>query len=114
MINYIGRKNILSAPEFIERYKQKRLKKNHVCLTFDDSLKCQFDIALPVLEDYKIKAFFFVYSSAISNHPDLLEIYRFFRHNYYSSMDKFYEDFFNNLPKQKLNSFFTTKKKINK
>ena len=27
MINYIGRKNILSAPEFIERYKQKRLKK---------------------------------------------------------------------------------------
>ena len=115
MINYIGRKNILSAPEFIERYKQKRLKKNHVCLTFDDSLKCQFDIALPVLEDYKIKAFFFVYSSAISNNPDLLEIYRYFRHNCYSSMDKFYEDFFNNLPKQnkqKLNIFFKTKKKL--
>ena len=25
-----------------------------ISLTFDDSLKCQFDIALPVLEDLKI------------------------------------------------------------
>ena len=115
IIDYVGRKNIINATEFIERYKQKKLKKNHLCLTFDDALKCQFDIALPVLEDYKIKAFFFIYSSVLTNKPNLLEIYRFFRHNYYSSIDKFYEDFFDNLPKQKkqkLNDFFKRKKKI--
>ena len=115
IINFIGRKNIINASEFIERYKNKKLKKNHVCITFDDSLKCQIDIALPVLEDYKIKAFFFVYSSIFYKNKELLEIYRFFRHNYYPSINKFYEEFFNSLPKnkkQKLNNFFNLKKKI--
>ena len=39
------------------RLKEKKLKKNNVCLTFDDSLKCQYDIALSVLEDLNIKGF---------------------------------------------------------
>ena len=56
IISHIGRKNILDAEEFIERYKQKTFSK-HVCITFDDSLKCQFDIALPILEKFKIKAY---------------------------------------------------------
>ncbi len=115
IISYIGRKNILDAEEFIDRYKQKKLSKNHVCITFDDSLKCQFDIALPILEKFKIKAFFFVYSSALTKKPDLLEIYRYFRHNFFSSIDIFYKEFFTNLPInkiKKLESYLRSNKKI--
>ena len=42
-------------------------------LLFDDSVKSQIDIALPVLEEFKIKSFFFVYSSIFENQPDNLE-----------------------------------------
>lgn len=58
IINFIGRKNILDADVFYQKLLDKRLKSNEVCLTFDDGIKCQFDIALPVLKDLKIKSFF--------------------------------------------------------
>ena len=44
---------------FFEKYINNKLKENEVCLTFDDAIKCQIDIALPILEDLKIKSFFF-------------------------------------------------------
>ena len=62
IIKFIGINNIISPDEAIKFVKNKEnifergVKK--VCLTFDDSLKCQYDIALPILEKYKIKAFF--------------------------------------------------------
>ena len=62
LIKFIGRKNILNAEIFYEKLKSGSLKKNEVCFTFDDGIKCQIDVALPVLEDQKIKAFFFAYS----------------------------------------------------
>ena len=59
MIDFIGRDNILDANIFLEKLKRNKLKNNEVCFTFDDAIKCQIDIALPVLEDLKIKSFFF-------------------------------------------------------
>ena len=53
----MGRKNILDADIFFDN---EEVKENEVCITFDDALKCQIDIALQVLEDLKIKKFFFV------------------------------------------------------
>ena len=50
MINFIGRNNILDADVFFEKSKNNKLKNNEVCLTFDDGIKCQIDVALPVLE----------------------------------------------------------------
>ena len=58
ILNFIGIKNILNADIFFEKSKNNKLKDNEVCITFDDSVKCQIDIALPVLEDLKIKSFF--------------------------------------------------------
>ena len=58
MINFIGRNNILDADVFYEKFKKNKLKNNEVCLTFDDAVRCQIDIALPVLEELKIKSFF--------------------------------------------------------
>ena len=83
LIKYIGRHNILDAEIFYEKFINKKLKKTDVCFTFDDSIRCQLDVALPVLEDLKIKSIFFVYTSLLEGKPDNLEIYRHFRHNYF-------------------------------
>ena len=50
-------KNILDANIFYEKLISKKLKDNDLCLTFDDGIKSQIDVALPVLEDLKIKSF---------------------------------------------------------
>lgn len=105
IINYIGRKNILNPLEFIDFFKKDKLKKSHVCFTFDDSLRCQYDIALPLLEEKKIKAFFFIYSSIFDDKPDLLEIYRYFRTNIYDDLNKFYKDFFFLLNLKEINQY---------
>ena len=70
------------------------MKENEVCLTFDDAIKCQIDVALSVLEDLKIKSFFFVYTSMFEGKPDNLEIFRYIRMNLFNSVDEFYMDFY--------------------
>jgi len=94
IINFIGRNNILDADVFFEKYMNNKLKENEVCLTFDDAIKCQIDIALPILEDLKIKSFFFVYTSVFEGNPDNLEVFRYFRNNYFNGIDEFYENFY--------------------
>ena len=105
LINFIGKKNILDADVFFEKLKQNKLKENEVCLTFDDGIKSQIDIALPILEDLKIKSFFFVYTSMFEGRPDNIEIYRYFRMNYFNSVDEFYMNFYKVLNKD-LDNFF--------
>ena len=99
IIKFIGRKNILDADIFFEKLKNKKLKDNDVCLTFDDAIKSQIDIALPVLEDFRIKSFFFVYTSVFEGKPDNLEFFRFFRMNYYNNVNEFYSEFYETLNK---------------
>ena len=111
MINFIGRNNILDANIFFEKLKNNKLKDNEVCITFDDTIKCQIDIALPVIEELKIKSFFFVYSSVFDGKPDNLEFFRYFRMNYFNSVDEFYNNFYKVLDKD-LKSFF--KKNVEK
>ena len=110
IINFIGRANILNAEDFCLRYKEKKLKKNHVCFTFDDGIKSQYDIAIPILEEANIKSFFFIYSSLLTNKPDLLEVHRYFRNNYFNSIDEFYNLFYDKIDTD-LNSFFEMNKK---
>jgi peptidoglycan/xylan/chitin deacetylase (PgdA/CDA1 family) len=105
MINFIGRNNILDADVFFEKFKNNNLKDNEVCLTFDDAIKSQIDIALPVLEELKIKSFFFVYTSVFEEKPNNLEIFRYFRINYFNSVEEFYGNFYKVLDKD-LKSFF--------
>ncbi len=80
--------------DFYEKLISHKFTPKDICLTFDDSLLCQFDIALPVLESYGIKALFNIYSSAFSGNPSPLEIYRYFRSISYTNFDEFYKDFF--------------------
>lgn len=112
IIKYIGRNNILNADEFIEKLKKNKLKNNEVCFTFDDAIKCQIDIALPVLEDYKIKSFFFIYTSILEGQPDNLEIFRFFRINKFEKIDNFYNKFYKFLNLETHNFLSSQKEKL--
>ena len=84
---------MIGAEEYISRAKNGSLQNSDVCLSFDDALKCQYDIALPILKDFNIDAFFFVYSSAFTENPDYLEIFRLFRNTIYEDLNDFYAEF---------------------
>ncbi len=105
MIKFIGRNNILNCDVFFDKLKNKNLKKNEVCLTFDDAIKSQFDIALPVLEDLKIKSFFFSQTSTFDKNQNNIEHLRYFRTNYFNKIDDYYNLFFKILDKN-LDTFF--------
>ena len=95
MIDWLSKKfKLLGAKEYLINNNAGNLDSDDICLSFDDALLCQYDVALPVLNQKGLSAFFFVYSSALSGEPDKLEIYRYFRTNAYDSIDDFYEDFF--------------------
>ncbi len=94
IIQEIGPRNILPAIEFHDRAASRRLAPNHVCLTFDDNLRCQLDIALPVLDEFNLTAFWFIYSSVLEGNLERLEIYRRFRDTCFHRIDDFYAAFF--------------------
>ena len=112
LINFIGRNNIIDADIFFEKFKNNKLKENEVCITFDDGIKCQIDIALPVLEELQIKSFFFVYTSMFEGMPDNLEIFRYFRMNYFNDISDFYNSFYKVLDKDLLIFFKNNDEKI--
>ena len=109
ILKVIKIQNIVN-PISLKNSKKKILKTNKVCITFDDCLKSQIDIALPVLEKYKIKAFFFIYSNAIFGEINFHEIFRYFRQKYYKNFSKFYKDFYKEVLKiyaeSKISNFF--------
>lgn len=85
---------ILNIEEFFQKALAGKLTTKETCLTLDDSLLCQYEIALPVIESHGLTALFNVYSSAFSGTPDPLEVYRYFRSVAYKNFDEFFDDFF--------------------
>ncbi len=94
MLAHLGPERILSAQEWMVRAREGRLRPEHICLTFDDALLCQFDVAFPVLREFGITAFWFVYSSVFEGNLEPLEIYRYFRTVAFDDIDDFYAAFF--------------------
>ena len=95
MIGFLGEHSrILGAREWMEKALARRLGQNEICLTFDDSLLCQMEVAVPVLEAFGHTGFFFVYSSVFEGGLERLEIYRAFRTVHFESVDLFYDRFF--------------------
>ena len=80
----------------LQKFEENKLGEGDICLSFDDGLLCQFDVAAPILRSRNIKAFFFVYSSVFAANPDMLEIFRYFRTSCFENIDDFYELFFDN------------------
>lgn len=94
LLDFVGVHRILSPLEWLGKLASNKLEKQHLCITFDDALLCQFEIVLPVLEARNLKAFWFVYSSVFEGHLGRNEIYRIFRSKYFQNIDDFYGIFF--------------------
>jgi peptidoglycan/xylan/chitin deacetylase (PgdA/CDA1 family) len=94
MLSYVGVGRILTPSEWLDKLEKNTLSSEHLCLTFDDALLCQFEIALPVLERYNLKAFWLIYSSVFEGHLEKMELYRFFRTSCFHQVDDFYDLFF--------------------
>ena len=95
MLDWLSsRYNLIGAKEYLGKFEEGYLADNDICLSFDDALLCQYDIALPILEEREIDAFFFIYSAVFSENPDNLEVFRYFRTNHFSDIDDFYYQFF--------------------
>ena len=83
IIKFLKKKcNLINADVFLEKIINKKINNNDACLTFDDSLKCQIDIALPILDKEKIQAFFFLYTSAFTNDTNK-ELFNNFEFRYF-------------------------------
>ena len=93
LLEFVGPARILGAKEWEERSRRGELDCDDVCITFDDALRCQIDVALPVLEARGLTAFWFVYSSVFEGVQERLEVYRHIRTVYFSGIDKFYDAF---------------------
>ena len=90
-------KKIISPKEFLNIVKKKKFKGNEICLTFDDGIRSQKELILPILDKFNIKAFFFIYTSMLKGKPDNLEYFRDFRCLFYKKINFFYKDFYINL-----------------
>lgn len=91
MIRWLRRDHhILDAQDWYQRAMHGRLSSQDICITFDDNLLCQHDIALPVLRQHDIQAFWFVYTSPLQGVREKLELYRYFRSTSFGSIDDFY------------------------
>jgi len=87
------RDRILPPDEWLRRAKAGLLRDTDVCLTFDDALRCQVDVALPVLRARDIQAFWFVYSSVFEGGAETLEIFRYFRTVAFTDFNHFHAEF---------------------
>lgn len=97
LLQFIGVHNVLAPQEWMDRLQHNQLDERHVCLTFDDGLLCQVEIALPVLVRYRLTAFWFVYSSVCEGQLGKMELYRFFRSTCFDRVEQFYDVFFQRL-----------------
>lgn len=117
ILKFIGIDRIISPDEWMRRLDAGRLNDKDICLTFDDGLLSQFDVALPVLEKYNLKAFWFIYSNVFEGQLSKLEIYRVFRSKFFQDIDSFYNVFFDKIFRSKFKDkaqSATKEKDINK
>lgn len=101
LISFIGLDRIISPDEWMKRLDAGRLKDKDICLTFDDGLLSQFDVALPILEKYNLRAFWFIYSNVFEGQLSKLEIYHVFRSKFFHNIDSFYNVFFDKILQSK-------------
>jgi hypothetical protein len=89
--------NLLDAGIWMDKFLSGKLAEKDICISFDDNLKCQFDIAKSVLDKHGINAFWFVYTSPYAGVVENIELYRYFRTKFFSDFDNFFLSFCNHI-----------------
>lgn len=94
LLDYVAASvEVLPAQRFLARALAGSLEPGQVCLTFDDGLRCQLDLAVPELARRGMTAFFFVYSAVLEGELPWLELYADFRHRAFADAAAFYRAF---------------------
>lgn len=94
ILRQIGPDRILPAGQWLERAARGTLGEDDHCLTFDDTLGCQYDVAMPVLREMGLTACFFVCSAPLTGGVDAMTLYRHFRATRFESPEAFYAVFY--------------------
>jgi peptidoglycan/xylan/chitin deacetylase (PgdA/CDA1 family) len=94
ILRYLGVGRILPAREWARQAVTGTLPPEALCLTCDDALRCQRDVALPVMRDFGLTAFWFVPSAVCEGEPAYLEVFRYFRTVAFPSFEDFCAAFF--------------------
>jgi len=68
------------------------------CISLDDGLRCQFDIAFPILEKYGIKAFWFIPTAPLTGKSIEIEAHKYWINTHYKTREGFYKEFFKETP----------------
>ncbi len=87
-------KTFLEPNDYVEKALNGTLKDTETALTFDDSLRCQYDVAWPVMQAHDLRGFFFCYTNLHLPDVTKLEFYRDFRNVFFDDMEAFYASFF--------------------
>jgi len=94
VVRWLKRNRVILEPEeFLDGLNRDTLGEKHVVLSFDDTLRCQVDIAAPVLESENLKAVFNVSSSIFEGELIMLEIYARFRAKFFPIFEDFWTKF---------------------
>ncbi|MCX7836046.1 MAG: polysaccharide deacetylase family protein [bacterium] len=94
LLRFVGLDRIVPAQLWMERFLDGTLPEDALCLTFDDALRSQYDVAFPVLQKLGLTGFFFIYTSPLEGVVEKLEFYRYIRTTQYRTIDEFYQHFF--------------------
>jgi len=97
---YVGIDRIINSDDWINKSLKGVLSSNDICITFDDTLLSQYEVALPILEKYKIRAFFFINTGVLIGELQAVEIFRKFYSVYFDSFDHFFISFYNQIVKE--------------
>jgi peptidoglycan/xylan/chitin deacetylase (PgdA/CDA1 family) len=69
--------NILPPDEWLRRVRDGALAPGQTCITFDDGLRSQVEVAKPVLDRHGVKAFWFVYTCVFDGVAVASEVYSY-------------------------------------
>lgn len=92
-LDRIGINRILPARQWLDRAMSGHLAEDDLCLSFDDGLQSQFDVAVPVLRELGLTALWFPYTAPLANEIDRHELFRYFRTLRYPDTVEFYAAF---------------------
>ena len=93
ILAFVGTPNIRSPAEWLERLAHGRLAASDLCITFDDGLMSQYQVALPVLDKHGLKAFWFIYSAVFEGWSDRNEITNHFAVRHFDSFGDYVAEF---------------------
>jgi peptidoglycan/xylan/chitin deacetylase (PgdA/CDA1 family) len=93
IVAFVGAPNILTPAEWMARLARGELQASDLCLSFDDGLMSQYQVALPVLEKHGLKAFWFIYSAVFEGRLDRNEITNYFAVRHFDSFGAYVAEF---------------------